>query len=44
MDETPSYNDGNMAHKSLPDDRKLSDYEGKFMPGKWVFLVAFFAT
>lgn len=29
MEETPSYNNGNMAHKSLPDDRKLSDYEGK---------------
>ncbi|KFZ42453.1 hypothetical protein JS80_09790 [Anoxybacillus sp. KU2-6(11)] len=29
----PSYNFGNMARKSLPNNRKLLDYEGKDLIG-----------
>lgn len=29
----PSYNFGNMAQKSLPNNRKLLDYEGKDLIG-----------
>jgi hypothetical protein len=32
-----SYNSGDMAHKFLPDDRKLSDYERKYLTLGYVF-------